>query len=93
MHANMLNALLNSIAATVVVVDSGEASTASVFSTFQRSATIFFPYKPDWSAGATFVIILVLGLSMSMLFSILGAASMAVTASGLVIASIWINFQ
>ena len=28
-----------------------------------------------------------------MLFSILGAASMAVTASGLVIASIWINFQ
>ncbi|MCH7672481.1 MAG: adenylate/guanylate cyclase domain-containing protein, partial [Proteobacteria bacterium] len=92
-HANMLNALLNSIAATVVAVDSGEASTASVFSTFQSSATIFFPYKPDWSAGATFVIILVLGLGMSMLFSILGAASMAITATGLVAASIWINFQ
>ena len=33
-HANMLNALLSSIAATALAVDSGDASTASVFSTF-----------------------------------------------------------
>ena len=92
-HANMLNALLSSIAATALAVDSGDASTASVFSTFQRSTAIFFPYKPDWSSGATFVIILVFGLGMSMLFPILGAASMAVTAGGLIAASIWVNFQ
>jgi adenylate cyclase len=92
-HANMLNALLNSVAATAVDVRSGESSTASVFASFQNSDSIFFPYKPDFIAGVMFVLILVVGLGLSMLLPVLGAASMALTAVILLAASIWTNFQ
>ena len=90
-HANMLNALLSSVA--TVDVSSGESSTESVFSSFSRAEEIYFPYKPDWESGALFVIITVLGLAMAMLFPHLGAASLAATAITLLIGSVWINFQ
>ena len=90
-HANMLNALLNSM--PKVDVASGEASTESVFATFRRPTDIYFPYKLDWEAGLLFVIIMTLGLSMSMIFPLLGAASMAATSIALIAATIWVNFQ
>ena len=90
-HANMLNALLSSVA--TVDVSSGESSTESVFSSFSRAAEVYFPYKPDWESGALFVIITILGLAMAMLFPLLGAASLAATAITLLLGSVWINFQ
>jgi adenylate cyclase len=90
-HANMLNALLNSV--SVVDVQAGQTDTQSVFSAFSRNDEVYFPYKPDWEAGGLFVLILVLGLSLSMLFPYLGAASMAVTSLTLVVAAVWFNFQ
>ena len=90
-HANMLNALLDSVA--TVEVDSGEASTESVFSGFTPATNIYFPYRPDWTSGALFVVITALGLLMSMVFPIMGAATMAVTGSVLLTATVWGNFQ
>ncbi|MBL4572483.1 MAG: adenylate/guanylate cyclase domain-containing protein [Gammaproteobacteria bacterium] len=90
-HANMLNALLDSVA--TVEVESGEASTESVFSGFTPPTNIYFPYRPDWTAGALFVGITTLGLLMSMVFPIMGAASMAVTGAALLTGSVWGNFQ
>lgn len=90
-HANMLNALLDSV--TTVDVDSGETSTESAFSTFVPPTDIYFPYRPDWSGGALFVGLTVLGLSMSMLFPIMGPASMAISSALLLIGAVWGNFQ
>ena len=90
-HANMLNALLNSV--SVVDVQAGQTDTQSVFSVFSRNDEVSFPYKPDWEGGGLFVLILVLGLSLSMLFPYLGAASMAATSLTLVVAAVWFNFQ
>lgn len=90
-HANMLNALLDSVA--TIEVKSGEASTESAFSGFAPPKDIYFPYRPDWAGGALFVVMAVLGLFMSLLFPIMGAASMAATASVLLAATVWGNFQ
>lgn len=90
-HANMLNALLNSI--SVVDVSSGETDTQSVFGSFERPEDVYFPYKPDWESGALFVVITVLGIAMSIAFPFMNAAIMAGTAITLIIGSVWINFQ
>lgn len=90
-HANMVNALLSSL--TRIDVSSGESSTESVFAGLRNPESVHFPYKPDWEYGALFVGILVLGFGMSLVFPHLGAASMAATALGLIIALIWSNFQ
>ncbi len=90
-HANMLNALLDSV--TTLVVDSGASSTESAFSNFVPPTDVFFPYRPDWAGGALFLLLAVLGLLMSMVFPLMGAASMAVTGTVLLVLSIWSNFQ
>ena len=90
-HANMLNALLNSVA--TVNVESGAASTQSVFANFRTPDNVYFPYKPDWESGALFIVFMVLGLAMSMAFPFFGAATMAATAIALMVAAVWINFQ
>lgn len=92
-HANMLNALLNTISTATVDVESGQGSTESAFAEFRNSGEVFFPYRPDWAAGAIFMIILVLGLSMSMVFPLMGAPSMAATAVVLMVVGVWGNFQ
>lgn len=89
-HANMLNALLNSV--SVVEVSSGQSSTTSAFANFRAADDVYFPYKPDWAPGAMFVVLLVLGVAMSFTFAYLGAASMAVLALALFASSVWINF-
>ena len=90
-HANMLNVLLDSVA--TVEVKSGEGSTESVFSSFTPANNIYFPYRPDWSGGALFVGMTALGLFMSLVFPIMGAASMAATGTVLLAATVWGNFQ
>ena len=90
-HANMLNALLDSVA--TVEVESGESSTESAFSGFTPPTNIYFPYRPDWVGGALFVGITTLGLLMSMVFPIMGAASMAATGTVLLAVVVWGNFQ
>lgn len=90
-HANMLNALLNSV--STVEVSSGESSTASAFANFRSADEVHFPYKPDWESGALFFVILVFGLVMSVGFAYMGAGSMAILAISLLAGAIWINFQ
>ena len=90
-HANMLNGLLNSV--SVVGVSSGETDTQSVFGSFNRASKIYFPYKPDWEAGALFVLIMTLGIAMSLAFPFMNAAVMAATAITLIVGSVWLNFQ
>jgi len=90
-HASMLNALLDSVA--TVEVDSGGASTESAFSGFTPPTNVYFPYRPDWTGGALFVGITVLGLLMSMILPIMGAATMAVTGTVLLAGTVWGNFQ
>lgn len=90
-HANMLNALLNSVA--TVDVSSGETSTQSAFANFSPPQDIYFPYKPDWESGALFVIIMALGLAMSIAFPFFGAAAMAASTLVLMIVAVWANFQ
>ena len=90
-HANMLNALLESVA--TVEVASGEASTESVFANFRPAENIYFPYKPDWEAGALFFVFMIFGLSMAVAFPNMGAASMAGTGIALTVFSVWANFQ
>lgn len=90
-HANMLNALLNSV--TQIEVSSGETDTQSVFDSFLGAGDVVFPYRPDWESGALFFIIMVLGIAMSMSFPFMNAAVMAGTALTLVVGSVWVNFQ
>ncbi|MFT5842912.1 MAG: adenylate cyclase [Pseudohongiellaceae bacterium] len=90
-HANMLNALLDSV--PTIQVDSGENSTESVFSAFIPPTDIYFPYRQDWAGGAYFFGLIVVGLILSLLFPIMGAASMAATGSILFIGALWGNFQ
>ncbi len=91
-HANMLNALLDSVA-TLEVSSGEETSTESAFSGFSLPTDIYFPYRPDWTGGALFVGFTLLGLSMAMTFPFMGAASMAVTGSALLAGAVWGNFQ
>lgn len=90
-HANMLNALLDSVA--TVEVDSGGVSTESAFSGFTLPDNIYFPYRPDWASGALFVGITALGLLMSMIFPVMGAASMVAAGTVLLVCVVWGNFQ
>ena len=90
-HANMLNALLDSM--TTLGVDSGEASTESAFSSFTPPDDIYFPYRPDWAGRALFVSLIAIGLFISIAFLFMGAASMAATGAGLLGAAVWGNFQ
>ena len=90
-HANMLNALLDSVA--TVEVESGDVSTESAFSGFTLPDNIYFPYRPDWASGALFVGITALGLLMSMIFPVMGAASMVAGGTVLLIGVVWGNFQ
>ena len=90
-HANMLNALLDSVA--TVEVESGGVSTESAFSGFTLPDNIYFPYRPDWASGALFVGITALGLLMSMIFPVMGAASMVAAGTVLLIGVVWGNFQ
>ncbi len=90
-HANMLNALLDS--QTTVDVSSGDSDTQSVFANFQPANDVYFPYRPDWEVGAMFVVILALGLAMCLAFPHLGAASITASALTLIAAILWSNFQ
>ena len=90
-HANMLNALLDSVA--TVEVESGGVSTESAFSGFTLPDNIYFPYRPDWASGALFVGITALGLLMSMIFPVMGAASMVAAGTVLLVGVVWGNFQ
>jgi len=90
-HANMLNALLNSV--TPIEVSSGETDTQSVFDAFFVSDDVVFPYRPDWESGALFFIIMMLGIAMSMSFPFMNAAVMAGAAFTLLVGSVWFNFQ
>lgn len=90
-HANMLHALLES--QPVAEVSSGATSTESLFAGFDAGAEAIFPYKPDWAPGAQLVMVSVIGLSMALLFPLLGATSMAATAILLMVGTVWANFQ
>lgn len=90
-HANMLNALLSSVAR--IDVDSGNTSTESAFAGFSLSEEIYFPYKPDWEVGALFLIMMVLGLAMSIVFPFLGAGAIGIISLILITLSVWLNFQ
>ena len=90
-HANMLNALLNSV--TSIDVSSGEASTESVLANFRAPEDIYFPYRPDWEAGALVFFMLVIGLGLALILPYVGATTMVATAIALIVAIIWANFQ
>ena len=92
-HANILNALLDSLAANTINVSSGASDTQSVFASFEKADDIFFPYRPDWTQGAMFMVAMALGLVLAMGFPFLGAATMAVSSLILIVLSIWTNFQ
>lgn len=90
-HANMLHALMESV--PVAQVSSEDENTESLFANFQSSNEVMFPFKPDWEAGALFVVILTIGLAMSIAFPFMNAAVMAGTAIALLGGSVWLNFQ
>jgi len=90
-HANILNGLLQSM--TTIEVGNTEASTQTMFNGFERSGSVYFPYKPDWEMGALFFVIVVLGVLMSFLFPLLGPLTLAATGITLIVIATWINFQ
>lgn len=90
-HANMLHALLDS--QPVAEVSGGESDTQTLFSDFQRTESVKFPYKPDWEPGAQLIAVTVLGLAMALIFPHLGAPTMAATAVAFMTFVIWGNFQ
>lgn len=90
-HANMLNALMNSVAR--IDVDSGSASTETAIAGFRSTDEIHFPYKPDWEVGALFIVMMVLGLAMSIGFPFLGGGSIGIISLALIGFSVWANFQ
>ena len=63
-HANMLNALLNSV--TTVDISSGESSTEAAFAGFQPPQDVHFPFRPNWEVGAMASAIGLLGIGMAL---------------------------
>ncbi|MDX1489771.1 MAG: adenylate/guanylate cyclase domain-containing protein [Pseudohongiellaceae bacterium] len=91
-HANMLNAILDTL--EVPEVDSGsQTDNASVLSGLSRENAPRFPYKPSWEQFAIFTTILSLGLILSVLMPFLGPLWLSLTGISFLVAAVWSNFM
>lgn len=82
-HANILNALLQSFDSQLIGADETTGTTA---------AGVHFPYKPVWEPGAMAVGLVVAGVILSLVMPLLGPALLTVFSLLLVAALIWGNF-
>jgi adenylate cyclase len=91
-HANILNAILDSFVVQEVPV--GEQSDLQNTMVALDGATrVVFPYKPVWEQGAVLVVLLVLGTMLSFVLPLLGPAMLGLAALLLLVASVWSNFM
>ena len=91
-HANILNAILDSF--VVQEIDAGSQSTLQgAMDSLQRNSDSVFPYKPVWEDGAILVILVVGGVILSVVLPLLGPAMLGVAALALVVAAVWANFE
>jgi adenylate cyclase len=92
-HANVLNAILNSPPQTTVDANtqkqnSGMTGVLSVLDNIKLSP---FPTRPDWEGSAVFVALVIIGLGLSLVYPHLGPALLAVSSSAFIIGLVALN--
>jgi adenylate cyclase len=90
-HANILNAILDSFVVQEVPVGD-QSNLQHTMMAMDGASGIAFPYKPVWEQGGVLVILLVLGTMLSFLLPLLGPALLGLAALLLVVAAVWSNF-
>ncbi len=94
-HANVLNAILNS--SPTVVIDETTEEQESTFSAirdvFDQSRVSPFPSRPGWEPGVIFVTIIVIGFVLSLIYPHLGPALLAVSSVTFMAGLVVLNFQ
>ena len=96
-HANILNAILNS-APTITVASENpdlEAETGmdAVLSSLTASQLAPFPSKPDWEQGAVITILLVSGLFLTFVYPLLGPALLMLSSLTFMLGITALNFK
>ncbi len=94
-HANVLNAILNS--SPTIVIDEATAEEGSTFSAisdvFDQSQVSPFPSRPGWEQGVIFVAIIVIGFILSLIYPHLGPALLGISSVTFMVGLIVLNFQ
>ena len=95
-HANILNAILNT-SPTVVIDDNLAAAEggamAAVRAAFDQSQVSPFPSRPGWERGGVFIAIIVIGLVLSLIYPHLGPALLAISSVTFLLGLTLLNFQ
>lgn len=96
-HANILNAILNSAPTyTVTGVEEGvveQSGLDSLISTLSASQLEPFPYKPDWEEGAVIATLFVSGLFLSFIYPLLGPALIILSSLTFMLGFTALNFK
>jgi len=98
-HANILNAILNS-APTFTINNSGDATESendsainAMISDLTASQLAPFPSKPDWERGAVITILIVAGLFLTFVYPLLGPALLMVSSLTFMLGLTALNFK
>lgn len=96
-HANILNAILNS--APTFTVESGgdnspqDSGLGAIFSSLTASQLDPFPYKPDWEQGAVITILFMAGLFLTFVYPLLGPALLMLSSLTFMLGITALNFK
>lgn len=96
-HANILNAILNS--APVMTVDnggevaSGNDGIDAIITDLKSSQAQPFPFQPDWGQGAVIALMIVSGIFLSFVYPLLGPALMLLSSLTFMLGVTALNFK
>lgn len=97
-HANILNAILNSSRTLVVEGDSSSADGeegrfSDMLSVLNEGRMSPFPVRPDWERGVIRFSIIVIGVGLSLIYPYLGPALLGISSVTFLIGLTLLNFQ
>jgi adenylate cyclase len=96
-HANILNAILNSAPTITVATENqdleAETGMDAVLSSLTASQLATFPSKPDWEQGAVITILLVSGLFLTFVYPLLGPALLMLSSLTFMLGITALNFK
>ncbi|HEY0960935.1 MAG TPA: adenylate/guanylate cyclase domain-containing protein [Pseudomonadales bacterium] len=96
-HANMLNAILNSSPEIVIdgnaVEDTGESTMSAIQAELRKAQLNPFPSRPGWEEGAVIAAIVVIGLVLSLVYPHLGPALLATSSLTFLLGLTMLNFH
>jgi len=97
-HANILNAILNSSRSLVVesdqsAVGNGQGGFSDILSVLNEGGMSPFPVRPDWERGVIRFSIIVIGVGLSLIYPYLGPALLGISSITFLVGLTLLNFQ